>query len=390
MRLGALGPDTQPDLAAKVGAVLDRRLRRDSGRPLAIALSGGGDSLALTLAAADWARAAGRRLLVLTVDHRLRPESAAWTTACATIAERLGADFRALAWTGEKPAAGLPAAARAARHALLATAAREAGAAVILMGHTASDIAEAARMRADGSTTPDPREWAPSPAWPQGRGVFLLRPMLGLRRGEIRAWLAAQGERWIDDPSNDDLRYARPRARQAANDSDASPAVGAVPSAQGLALALACRADADGGFEIDRAVLRSAEPDGLMRFLSAACLCAAGGTRPPARARTAGLAGRLTADASFTATLAGARIEADGGAVRFRREPGEAARGGLAPLALNAGETGVWDGRFELTADRDRVVRAAPRSVRPDVAGARSLTHARLLAACGAVAREPA
>ena len=63
------------------------------------------------------------------------------------------------------------------------------GAKVILMGHTASDLAEAAAMRAEGSTTPSPREWAPSPAWPEGRGVFLLRPMLAVSRQQVRDWL---------------------------------------------------------------------------------------------------------------------------------------------------------------------------------------------------------
>ena len=180
-----------------------------------MALSGGGDSLALLLAATEWARSAGRRLTVLTVDHGLRAESAAWTAACAATARRLGHPFRALAWTGAKPAAGLPAAARTARHALLAEAARAAGARVILMGHTADDALEARLMREAGSTTPEAREWAPSPAWPQGRGVFLLRPLVSLRRAEIREWLTARGERWIDDPANEDATYARPRARQA-------------------------------------------------------------------------------------------------------------------------------------------------------------------------------
>ena len=163
-----------------IRAILDRRLRPESRRPVAVAFSGGGDSLALLLAAAEWSGAAGRDLLVLTVDHQLQPDSAAWTRACATTAARLGVTFRALSWTGEKPATGLAAAARTARHGLLADAARAAGARVVLMGHTADDILEARLMRARGSTTPEPREWSPSPAWPEGRGVFLLRPLLGL------------------------------------------------------------------------------------------------------------------------------------------------------------------------------------------------------------------
>jgi tRNA(Ile)-lysidine synthase len=377
-----------PDLLQTVGEVLDRRLLRGGAQPLAVALSGGGDSLALLLLATAWAKAAGRSLLVLTVDHRLRVESGGWTRACATNAQRLGHPFQALAWTGAKPATGLPAAARAARHALLADAAREAGARAILMGHTADDVLEARLMRAEGSTTPDPREWAPSPAWPQGRGVFLLRPLLGVRRADLRAWLSARGERWIDDPANADPSYARPRARQMlAKGALAAGAAEPTPSAR--ALALACRPDPDAGLRIDRAELRTAEPAALARFVSAACLCAAGTARPPAGGRVQRLAGRLTEPAPFVATLAGARVEAGAQEVRFLREPGEAARGGLAPIRLKAGETGVWDGRFEITAEEDLEVRATPRSSQPDIPGAKSLTYDRLLAACGVVEREP-
>jgi tRNA(Ile)-lysidine synthase len=377
-----------PGLENEVGEVLDRRLLPDSPRPIAMALSGGGDSLALLLAANAWATSAGRRLLVLTVDHGLRAESAGWTADCAATARRLGLAFQALAWTGEKPLTGLPAAARAARHALLADAAREAGARVILMGHTADDSLEARVMREAGSSTSEPREWAPSPAWPRGRGVFLLRPMLGVRRAGIRAWLAARGETWIDDPANADTAYARPRARQALA-GGASPSAANAHASAG-ALALVCKARADGGLEIARDDLRTAPAQALTRFVSAACLCAAGTDRPPARERVQRLAARLTDAELFVATLAGARIEADEGQVRFLREPGEAARGGLAPIALQAGETGVWDGRFEIEAVQDREVRAAPRATTPDAVTAIPLSHDRLLAACGAIDREPA
>ncbi len=376
-----------------VGERLDRRLQDGSPRPVAVALSGGGDSLALALVAAQWGRRTGRPLLVLTVDHRLRSESTAWTEACAATAARLGADFRALAWTGDKPTTGLPAAARHARHALLADAAREAGARVILMGHTADDRLEAQLMRDAGSTTPDPREWAPSPAWPQGRGVFLLRPMLRIRRDDIRQWLTERGESWIDDPTNEDRTYARPRARQAL-------AVGATPvedatDASANPLALACREDTRGGLRIARAAFRDAAPGARARFVSAACLCAAGTDRPPSREKVERLIERLAGEEVFTASLAGARISADPDAASFGREPGEAARGGLMPLSLKAGETGVWDGRFEIATDRDLEVQALRRTTLPVAAdggalNAAPLAYARLLAACGVIEREPA
>jgi tRNA(Ile)-lysidine synthase len=420
--LTARNSDAVPDLPAAVGRILDRRLRRDSGRPLAVALSGGGDSLALALMAAAWAKAADRPLLVLTVDHRLRRESAGWTAACAATAARIGAEFEAFAWEDEKPDAGLPAAARAARHRLLAEAARQAGARVILMGHTADDVAEAWRMREAGSTTPEPREWGPSPSWPQGRGVFLLRPLLGVSRAALRAWLADRGERWIDDPANDDLRYARARARRAAAAASASP-----EPADAAPLARAAEPVWDGGLSVARALLRAAEPAAARRFVAAACLCAAGTDRPPAGDRVLRLIERLAGHGPVATTLAGARIEAEAGTARFGREAGEAARGGLAPLRLAPGETGVWDGRFEIAAERAveirRLAGLAVRLPRDQLARLRSLppaarlglpalveggrvfcplladvprvriaalSHERLLAACGAVEAEPA
>ncbi|HEX3367089.1 tRNA lysidine(34) synthetase TilS [Phenylobacterium sp.] len=393
MHLAATARKLSPGLEKAAGEVLDRRLLRDHPRPIAVALSGGGDSVALLLAAHDWAKTAGRQLIVLTIDHQLRPESAAWTETCAAMARRLGLPFRALPWTGEKPATGLPAAARAARHALLADAARDAGARVILLGHTADDVLEARLMRQAGSTTPEPHEWSPSPAWPQGRGLFLLRPLLGVRRAAMRAWLSAHGEHWLDDPANEDAAYARPRARQTLAMGAAAPASKARASAK--ALALATRQDDTAGLEIDRAVLRAARPDALARFLSAACLCAAGTARPPQRAKTERLAARITSEEDFTASLAGARVEAKAGVVRFGREPGEAARGGLAPIKLGAGQIAVWDGRFEVTADGATEVIVAARRTTPvttDAAVAltvRPLSHPRLLAACGAVETEP-
>lgn len=324
---------------------LDARLSATSPAPLALGLSGGGDSLALLLIARDWAAAHGRALLVLTVDHGLNPASAGWTDACRRTAARLGLPFRALAWEGDKPSTGLPAAARAARHALLADAARAAGARVILLGHTADDLAESRAMRAGGSSLPDVREWSPSPAWPQGRGLFLLRPMLGVGRQALRDWLAARGETWIDDPANQDPRFARARARSAAlppprdepPDADRSPVE---PTEQ--------PSPSPAGDEGYLVLPRSS----TAAVVAAACLCAAGTTRPPRGERLARLLARLASGEAFAATLAGARIEAAGDGVLFTRDVGERSRGGLAPLSLPAGEAVVWDGRFELLADR--------------------------------------
>ncbi|WP_307350399.1 tRNA lysidine(34) synthetase TilS [Caulobacter ginsengisoli] len=350
--------------ASAFAKILGRRLSATSVAPVAVAFSGGGDSLALLLAARDWGR---RRLVVLTVDHGLNPQSAAWTRRCGETAARLGLEFRALAWTGEKPATGLPAAARAARHALLADAAREAGARVILMGHTASDLTESAAMRAEGSTVPDAREWGPSPAWPEGRGVFLFRPMLGLARDDIRDWLRTRGETWIDDPANEDVKYARARARKS------SPGGGGGPPRRGggggqcdlhgseKSEADRLRASAGRGSHTDplhHAAHGPPPPPGEdcwfelpratpLQILAAACLCAAGTTRPPRGDRLQRLADRLATAETFTATLAGARIEARPDRVLITRDAGELSQD---PTPLPPNQPIVWDGRFELTA----------------------------------------
>ena len=338
--------DASDAVGETVDGVLDRRLSAQSPRPIAVALSGGGDSVALLHAATAWARARGRRLVALTVDHQLQPQSLAWTEACAALAVRLGAGFQPLVWDGPKPKTGLPAAARVARHRLLADAARSLGAQVLLIGHTADDVLEARTMRADGATTPEPREWSPSPAWPEGRGLFLLRPLLGLRRETLRDWLGARGEAWIEDPANRDPRYARARARAVLTHS------GEVPPGEDAPLALAeiCRVDPAGGLAFPRAAFREAPVAEAGRLLGLACVCAGGGARLPASAARDRLAERLRGAEPVVATLAGARVETCGDDVRIGREAGEARRGGLQPLALAPGRPAVWDGRFEITA----------------------------------------
>jgi tRNA(Ile)-lysidine synthase len=364
-------------------AALDRRLRPDAAASLAVGFSGGGDSLALLILTLDWARAHGRAVVSLTVDHQLNPASAAWTADAVAKARALGAEARALAWTGAKPITGLSAAARTARHALLADAARAAGARVLLLGHTADDLAEAALMRVEGSTVSDPREWSPSPAWPEGRGVFVLRPLLAAGRGEIRDWLTARGEAWLDDPANEDPRSARARARIRFSSPEERSGTGEVAAkpTEGAFSRCPPAPNAPRGGEGYLVLPRTAPA----AHVAAACLCAAGTSQPPRGERLQRLVERIRGGESFTATLAGARIEAVGETVGFFREPGEARRSGPPPVGevspqateggvierptlpptdpsdrlphggrgyfeLPVGQTIVWDGRYELTA----------------------------------------
>lgn len=290
--------------------------------------------MALLDLTADWARRRGRRLLALTVDHGLYPDSPRWNAVAEQAARRVGADWRLLRWTGPRPETGLPAAARRARHGLLAEATRAAGARVILLAHTLDDVAEGERMQAEGSSLGRLRVWGPSPAWPEGRGLMLLRPLLGARRAALRDWLAASGVAWIEDPANEDPRFARARARRAL----AGGAVAATPAGAEAGRTSGVRAVADDVIELDR----STTP----RALAAALVCAGGGDRPPRGDRLAALRSRLGTGEDFVAVLAGARVEAAGNRVLVGREPGELRRACAAPLPLAPGLEAVWDGRW--------------------------------------------
>ena len=190
------------------------RLLSAAPDPVGVAVSGGSDSLAMLSLAHDWARRNGRRLLVLTVDHGLRSEARQETDHVATVADRHGLDHRILKWG--RPVA-VQARARQARHGLLAAALREAGGAALLTGHTLDDQRETFLIRARQGSG-----WyglggldavAPSPSWPRGRGVTLVRPLLGERRRDLREHLLRAGLGWCEDRSNDDPRFERVRVR---------------------------------------------------------------------------------------------------------------------------------------------------------------------------------
>jgi len=338
--------------------ILDHRLERARDAPLVVAFSGGGDSLALLLLARLWAGQNARRLIAVTVDHGLQAASAPWARWCRRRTQALGLEHLTLAWGGERPSSGLAAAARAARHGLLADAARGLGAGVILMGHTADDCLEAAEMRARGSRVPTPREWAPSPVWPQGRGIFVLRPLLGARRAELRAFLTMRGESWIEDPANADQAHSRSRARRALAGGDGEPAAQSErPDARRLMAAL--REEPGGELSLAAQALDDAQGPASRAFVSAAVVCASGGDRPPRGEALDRLMRTLALRRDFVTNLGGARVQSQDGVVRFAREAGDMKREGVAAQSAPVGGERVWDGRFALQA------RVSGMSVRP-------------------------
>jgi tRNA(Ile)-lysidine synthase len=181
-------------------------------RTLLVAVSGGPDSTALLLMADDWARRRGRtRIEAATVDHGLRPESGEEAKAVAALCARLGVAHRVLQWKGPKPASRLQERAREARYRLLVDHANAIGADALLTAHHADDQAETVLFRLlrgsgvaglrgmDLTTTRD--------------GMTIARPLIGLKKRDLIAFVRARGAPFVDDPSNADPRFARTRLR---------------------------------------------------------------------------------------------------------------------------------------------------------------------------------
>jgi tRNA(Ile)-lysidine synthase len=210
-------------LAAEAGAIADSFSPAElkvlfnglAGTPgVAIAVSGGSDSMALLHLVLEWRglMTEGPKLVVLTVDHGLRAESAVEARTVAAHCVRLDLEHHTFRWEGVRPTTAIQAKARAARYDLMTEWCHKNSVGVLLTAHTADDQAETVLMRS-GRT-----ESAESLAgiWPerQWQGIRVLRPLLSIRRSELRRYLAAKGVRWIEDPSNENERFERVRARR--------------------------------------------------------------------------------------------------------------------------------------------------------------------------------
>ncbi|HVW73908.1 MAG TPA: tRNA lysidine(34) synthetase TilS [Rhizomicrobium sp.] len=187
--------------------------------PWAIAVSGGGDSLALMHLLAAFARARKWPLpVVLTVDHGLRKTSAADARQVVRWARAAGLKAHVLTWRGPKPKSGIEAAGREARYRLMGAWMRKRGIATLFVGHTEDDQAETFLLRLARGSGLDGlagmRAYAP---WPVAgfEGLSVARPLLDFSREEMRAYLKARSQAWLDDPMNEDGSFDRVKLRKA-------------------------------------------------------------------------------------------------------------------------------------------------------------------------------
>jgi len=193
-------------------ARVDELLAPLHDRSLIVAVSGGPDSTALLVMAAEWAARGGtRRLAAATVDHGLRPESAAEAASVAALASRLGVNHATLVWAGVKPATRLMERAREARYRLLVDHARGLQAEAIVTAHHADDQAETVLFRLlRGSGL---QGLSGIEAMSVRDGVTIARPLLGVPKRALIAFCRARSVSFVQDPTNDRPAYARTRLK---------------------------------------------------------------------------------------------------------------------------------------------------------------------------------
>jgi len=179
---------------------------------IAVAVSGGGDSLALALLVQGWVKAHGGEMIALTVDHGLRAESAAEALTVQKMLKEKGIAHEILTWEGEKPATHIQELAREARYKLLLEACRARGFGALAVAHNLEDQTETFWMRlAHGSGLDGLAGMAASR---DADGVKIIRPVLGFTRAQLRATCEQFGVAWIEDPSNKNEKYLRVRLRE--------------------------------------------------------------------------------------------------------------------------------------------------------------------------------
>ncbi len=317
---------------------------------IGLAVSGGGDSIAMLHLMAEVAAKTGRALRIVTVNHGLRAEAADEAAFVAAVAEGLGLPQDVLRWEHGEITGNLMERAREARYRLIADWARRHGIADVALAHTADDDAEGFLIglsRAAGLEGLSGMRQC----WTDA-GVTFHRPFLGHTREELRGFLRRHGLSWIEDPTNENDRFTRTKARRAlrslrplgitverlatvvrnlamaegvVSDTLRRAAQGVVTEAAG-ALTFERRAFLDLGPELDRLLLGA-----MLRWMT-------GATHAP---RADGLRNlHLALVAGRDATLAGCRFRHRDGVVTVSRE----VRAVGVPVL--AGE--LWDGRWRV------------------------------------------
>jgi tRNA(Ile)-lysidine synthase len=337
---------------------------------VAVAVSGGADSMALAILTDRWVRRRRGKMVALTVDHGLRAGSRAEAKqAHWRLADR-GIDCQLLVWRGDKPKSGIQAAARDARYRLLTQWCRRHGVLHLLVAHHCEDQAETILHRLGRASGVD--GLAGMAAIHELPDVRLLRPCLSLPRDRLRAVLLKQKIEWAEDPSNEHIGYSRVRLRALLPDLASEGLDAAALSGTALRMGSA-RAGLEGetakflgvhatlfpeGYaRFNRTAFSAQNPEIASRVMIALLTTIGGNIYPPRHASVETLCTEIRRHASKeppsrASTLGGCRIVPVGSDILICREAGR-----TEVVTAHQGVNVLWDNRF--------IVRLSGKSSRP-------------------------
>ncbi len=316
-----------------------------------VAVSGGGDSIALLHLMHRASAHAGWDVCAVTVDHGLRDGSADEAKGVARLCATLGIAHTTLHWDHGTITGNLMDAARKARETLIYNWARDAGIADIALGHTADDQAETFLMGLGRASGLDGLAGMRG-LWRKDN-VNWSRPLLHHGRADLRAYLRRHHIAWVDDPTNDDESYTRIKARHALA---ALAPLGITvksltTSINHLSLALHALQDtvtaaiashvteAAGGVTVARAGYDALPFDVQRRVLAAVIGWVSGNPYPPRASAQVMLHHKIAT--GLDTTLNGCRFRGKGDVVCIFREP-------KAVIGRGCATNQIWDGRWRL------------------------------------------
>jgi tRNA(Ile)-lysidine synthase len=317
---------------------------------IAVAVSGGRDSMALALLVAQWVQAQNGFVLALTVDHGLRTDSGEEARRVGSWMKDRGIPHKILSWDRPIHGAGLEAAARVARYQLFDDLSRERGILHLCVGHHRDDQAETREMRRARNS--GVIGLAGMAAVREMRHARVLRPLLTVPRGRITATLRDRRQDWVEDPSNNDLRFERARLRL---NGMPAPFEGVLAGSgrrraehEDAVAALAARSvcvDPAGSVTIQLTSFRCGDPDVSKSLLANVITCVSGDIYPPRGARLLRMWKFLTEEGlAQTRTLGGCVVGFAGqDGLRVTREVSA-----IATAQPVTARSMLWDGRFRV------------------------------------------
>lgn len=326
---------------------------------LAVATSGGADSIALCILADRWARARRGKIIALVVDHRLRKGSYAEAQRVKSQLEKnLGITARVL--RGHKSGSGVnvQANARAVRYRLMCDWCVRYGILHLLLAHHREDQAETFLLRLiRGSGVEGLAAMSPVS---ELMGVRILRPFLATSKLRLKTTVTDARQLWLEDPSNADRKFSRVRIRQLSHlfEEEGLESIRITNTAfhigrardtledsQADLLARALTLNAAGYAILNTQLFRQARRETALRALARILVCISGRDYSPRFVRLERLYTGIMKELGRPRTLHGCRLAGYQGGLLVCREVAAVCQ----TLPLENGQELIWDRRFRVS-----------------------------------------